>query len=565
MTAQTQATGPADAIFINANVYAGARLAAGPQGALSAQVLPAAQAIAVKDGRVLATGSDAEIKKLKRKHTQVVDLGGRFIMPGFNDAHLHMALGGFKMLDVDLGGVASLAEMQQRIADKVKTSAPGEWIKGRGWDHTKWADQKLPTRQDLDTVSNGHPAIFVRVDGHIAVANTAALQMAGITKTTRAPQGGQIDLDANGELTGILRERATMDLVNTRIPVPPLSRRRQAIELALKDAAQHGLTSLQDSALWEDFLVYEDLEREGKLTARIYAWMPFNTQLDVLEQHRAHHPANDPMLRFGMLKGYMDGSLGSRTAALLQPYSDDPKNSGLPQYEPVQLQKMADERAAAGFQMGFHAIGDRGAQLALDAFEGAQRYVREHSPTQTGTPLREFRFRIEHDQVITPEQFAQFRKLGVVASMQPNHLLTDMNWAEARIGPERAKTSYPWKQFLTSGVLLAFGTDYPVEPLTPFRGVYAAVTRQNEAGNKSYYVEQKLTIHEALAAYTYGAAFAEFAEREKGTLEPGMLADFIVLDRDLTRAQPQEILRTNVLRTVVGGRTVFEAKTTAGD
>jgi predicted amidohydrolase YtcJ len=423
----------------------------------------------------------------------------------------------------------------------------------------------LPTRQDLDTVSNGHPAIFVRVDGHIAVANTAALQMAGITKTTRAPQGGQIDLDANGELTGILRERATMDLVNTRIPVPPLSRRRQAIELALKDAAQHGLTSLQDSALWEDFLVYEDLEREGKLTARIYAWMPFNTQLDVLEQHRAHHPANDPMLRFGMLKGYMDGSLGSRTAALLQPYSDDPKNSGLPQYEPVQLQKMADERAAAGFQMGFHAIGDRGAQLALDAFEGAQRYVREHSPTQTGTPLREFRFRIEHDQVITPEQFAQFRKLGVVASMQPNHLLTDMNWAEARIGPERAKTSYPWKQFLTSGVLLAFGTDYPVEPLTPFRGVYAAVTRQNEAGNKSYYVEQKLTIHEALAAYTYGAAFAEFAEREKGTLEPGMLADFIVLDRDLTRAQPQEILRTNVLRTVVGGRTVFEAKTTAGD
>jgi len=557
---QTKAMGPADAIFVNGNIYTGARSVAGPQGALAARVLPAAQALAVKDGRILAIGANAEIRKLQGKRTQVVDLRGQFTMPGFNDAHVHLALGGFKILDVDLAGVASLAEMQQRIAAKVKTSSPGEWIKGRGWDHTKWASQKLPARQDLDAVTEGHPAIFVRVDGHIAVANTAALQIAGITPATKAPQGGQFDLDAQGQLTGILRERAAMNLVNDKIPPASSARRQEAIEVALKDAVQHGLTSLQDCSLWEDFVIYEALERDGKLTARIYAWMPFDTPVETLQQQRAHHPANDPMLRFGMLKGYMDGSLGSRTAALLQPYTDDPKNSGLPQYEPAKLQKMSEERAAAGFQLGFHAIGDQAAQMALDAFADAERYAREHNPALAKAAADTFRFRIEHDQVITPDQFGQFRQLGVIASMQPNHLLTDMNWAEARIGPIRAKTSYPWKQFLASGVPLAFGTDYPVEPITPFRGVYAAVTRQNEAGTKSYYVEQKLTIHEALAAYTTGAAYAEFAEQQKGTLAPGMLADFVVLDRDLTKVQPPEILRTKVLRTVVGGKVVFQAE-----
>ena len=300
--------------------------------------------------------------KLRGKNTQVIDLAGRFVMPGFNDAHLHMALGGFKKLDVDLVGATSLADMQQRIAARVKTTAPGLWLKGRGWDHTKWAEQKLPTRQDLDAVTGDHPAIFVRVDGHIAVANTAALQAAGITKDTPAPQGGKIDKDANGEPTGILRERATMDLVNNKIAAPLPAVRRKALELALQDAAQWGLTSVQDGAVWEDFLIYEDLEREGKLTARIYAWQPFDTPVSLLQEHRYHGAGGYDMLRFGMLKGYMDGSLGSRTAALLQPYSDDPTNSGLVQYEPAKLNAMADERAAAGFQLGFHAIGDRGAK-----------------------------------------------------------------------------------------------------------------------------------------------------------------------------------------------------------
>ena len=295
------------------------------------------------------------------------------------------------------------------------------------------------------------------------------------------------------------------------------------------------------------------MEREGKLTLRISEWLAFDDPVSLLETHRAHHPATDPMLHTAMLKGFMDGSLGSRTAALLAPYSDDPGNSGLARYEQAKLNRMAIERAAAGFQMGFHAIGDRAVQMALDAFAAAEAAARENNQS------RDFRFRIEHDQVITPDQFAQYRKLGVIASMQPNHLLTDMNWAMERIGPERAKTSYPWKEFLDSGVPLAFGTDYPVEPITPFRGIYAAVTRMNEAGTKSYFPDQKLTIEQALAAYTTGSAYAQFAEKEKGTLAPGMLADFVVLDRDLTKVAPPEILKTRVLRTVVGGKTVYEA------
>jgi predicted amidohydrolase YtcJ len=256
------------------------------------------------------------------------------------------------------------------------------------------------------------------------------------------------------------------------------------------------------------------------------------------------------MLNTTMLKGFMDGSLGSRTAAMLAPYSDDPNNSGIPRYDQEKLNRMAVERAKAGFQLGFHAIGDRGTHMALEAFALAEKE----------SPKRDFRFRIEHAQVVAPEDFTKFRDLGVIASMQPNHLLTDMNWAEAHIGPERAKYSYAWKKFLDEGVPLAFGTDYPVEPITPFRGLYCAVTRKNEAGTKEYFPEEKLTIEQAIAAYTTGAAYAQFAEHEKGVLAPGMLADFVVLDRDITRVSPPDILKTKVLRTVVGGQTVYEAK-----
>jgi len=277
------------------------------------------------------------------------------------------------------------------------------------------------------------------------------------------------------------------------------------------------------------------------------------TRLYVLKEHREHHDAGDPMLHTGMLKGFMNGSLGSRTAALLKPYSDDPGNSGLPQYDQAKLNKMAEERVAAGFQLGFHAIGDRGVEMALTAFAEALAH------DKAGSLRRERgRLRVEHAQVTTPQQIARLAELGVIASMQPNHLLTDMNWAADRIGLDRAATSYAWKSFLDAGVHVAFGTDYPVEPLTPFRGLYAAVTRQNEAGTKVYFPEEKLTIDEAIRAYTEEAAYAEFAEKTKGKLLPGYAADFVVLDRDITRVPPEAILRTKVLRTVVGGRTVWE-------
>lgn len=540
-------TASPDLVFVNANIWTGVA------------AKPLATAIAIHEGNVVAIGNDVEVKKLAGKNAQVIDLGGRFVMPGFNDAHLHFASGGMTKLHVELAGTKSLDEMKARIAEKANTAQPGEWILGRGWDQTKWAKEVLPTRQDLDEVTAGHPAIFGRADGHIAIANSAALKFAGIDRDSKPPAGGQIDRDTNGEPTGIFRESA-MQLIHEKIPDPTPAQRRRGIELALQEAAGFGLTSIQDNSDWQDFLVYEELEREGKLTVRIAEWLPFGAPLQTLQQHRAYHSGTDRMLHTTMLKGYMDGSLGSSTAVLLEPYSDDPnkKNKGLSQFEQSKLNQMADERVIANFQLGFHAIGDGGAQMALDAFADAERYFREHGGVVAG--LRQPRYRIEHAQVITPAQFDQFKKLGVIASMQPNHLLTDMYWAEHRIGPERAKHSYPWREFLQHGVPLAFGTDYPVEPLTPFRGVYAAVTRKSEDGKRTYYPEQKLTIGEALAAYTIGAAYAEFAESYKGTLATGMLADFVVLDRDLTKIAPEQILETKVLRTVVGGRTVFQAK-----
>lgn len=546
-TAQKQT--PADVIFINGDIYPGA----GNGGVLAPAFKQAssrerAHALAVTGGTIVAIGSNADVEKLKGPKTKVVDLGGHFVMPGFNDAHVHLASGGFEKLNVDLVGTKSLQEMKDRIAARSKTAKAGEWITGRGWDHTLWTEQKTPTRQDIDSVTGDHPAIFNRVDGHIAVANSAALKAAGITAQSADPHGGKIDRDDKGEPTGILRETA-MNEVFKKIPPPTRERRRQAAELALQDAARWGITSAQDNSDWEDFLVYEQLEQEGRLTLRIAEWLPFDAPVEKLEQMRGRHAASDPMLHTAMLKGFMDGSLGSRTAAMLAPYSDDPRNAGIPRYEQDALDKKAVERAKPGFQLGFHAIGDRGARMALDAFALAEQ----------ATGKGDFRFRIEHAQVVAPEDYKKFKQLGVIASMQPNHLLTDMNWAEAHIGPERAKHSYAWKEFLDDGVVLAFGTDYPVEPITPFRGIYCAVTRKNEAGTKEYFPEQKLTTEQAIAAYTSGSAYAEFAEQKKGVLAAGMLADFIVLDRDITKVDPPKILKTRVLRTVVGGKTVYEA------
>src|SRR6185437_6725574 len=384
----------ADLIFLNGDIYTGN---AGRPGMVRAQ------AVAVSHGKIVLVGSNSDVEELKGPKTQVIDLGGHFVMPGFNDAHTHLASAGFEKLNVDLVGSKSLDEMKQRIAARVKTAAPGEWIKGEGWDHTLWSEQKTPTREDMDAVTGDHPGIFTRVDGHIAVANTAALKAAGITGQTQAPQGGQIDHDDKGEPTGILRETA-MGLVQAKVPAPTPAQRRRAAELAIEDAARSGITSAQDFSDWQDFLVYEQLEKEGKLTLRIAEWLPFDLPVERLKEMRTHHPASDPMLHTSMLKGFMDGSLGSRTAAMLAPYTDDPKNAGIPRYDQDKLNKMAVERAKAGFQLGFHAIGDRGTRMAVEAFALAEKE----------SPKRDFRFRIEHAQVIAPEDFKKFKDLGVI-------------------------------------------------------------------------------------------------------------------------------------------------------
>jgi predicted amidohydrolase YtcJ len=535
-------SGTADAVYFNGRILTG-------EGLLSTD--PArVSALAIHDGRIVAVGSDASVLKLRGPKTEVVDLHGTFVIAGINDAHVHLASAGRQKLTIDLVGAKSLTEMQERIRAATKSAPQGAWLRGRGWDHELWASKQLPNRWDLDSVTGDRPAVFTRVDGHIAVANSKALELAGILGAFPDPEGGKIDRDAHGVPTGVVRETA-VDLVYGKVPPPTEAERRRALELAIQDAASHGITSLQDFSTWDDFLVLEKMEQEGRLPVRISEWLTFIDPVDTLIAQRAHHPQDDPMLHTGMLKGFMDGSLGSRTAALNAPYSDDPGNSGIPQFDQLTLNKMTVERAKAGFQIGFHAIGDRGAKMALDAFVAAEAAV----PASAG-----YRFRIEHDQVIDPTDFARYKWLGVIASMQPNHLLTDMYWAEDRIGPQRAKSSYAWRTFVDQGTVLAFGTDYPVEPVTPFRGLYAAVTRKSEDGTRIYHPEQALTINQALYAYTQASAYAENMETRKGKLVPGQFADFVVLDRDLLNSPPTEILNTQVLRTVVGGKTVFLKK-----
>jgi predicted amidohydrolase YtcJ len=540
---------PPDAIYYHGHILTGVGLGQGK--------LDFVNAIAMRGGIVTATGTDDALLKTKGPNTQLVDLGGSFAMPGINDAHTHLADAGRIQLAVDLTGSKSLQEMLDRVARAAKAAPAGKWLQGGGWDHTLWPEKTLPTRQELDAVTNGHPAIFERVDGHIAIANTAALAAAGITRATPDPKGGKFDHDSAGELTGIVREDPAMEMVFQKIPPPTSAERKRALSLALADASIHGVTSAQDYSEWDDFLVMEQLEHEDHLPVRVSEWLTFNDSIETLREHYAHHSSRDRMLHTGMLKGFMDGSLGSRTAALNAPYSDDPGNSGIPRYDQAKLDAMTKERAAAQFQMGFHAIGDRAVEMALHAFRAASRKGDCGSEIAGTCPL--MRPRIEHSQVLDAPDFARYKQLGVIASMQPSHLLTDMAWAEQRLGHDRARYSYAWKSFLDHGVPLAFGTDYPVEPITPFRGIYAAVTRENEAGTQSYFPEEKLTIAQALYAYTQGSAYAEFSESYKGTIAPGMVADFVVLDRDLTRIAPHDILGTKVLRTVVAGHPTYFA------
>ncbi len=572
--AQTAAPAPApDTIFVHGDILTGAHLLPNDPDPAPARVT----AIAVAHGTIVAAGSDAEILKLKAAGTKIVDLGGAFAMPGFNDAHVHLASAGRRKLTVDLTGTTSLADMLGRIrsyaAAAPQAAQPNSWLQGSGWDHTAWPSKTLPARTDLDAVTGSHPAIFTRIDGHIAVANSSALATANISAATPDPPGGKIDRDASGNPTGIVREGPAIALITAKIPPISEDDRHRALNFAIDDALANGVTSVQDYSDWDDFLVLLTLEDTHKLHLRVSEWLDFNLPLAILEERRASHDASDPLLHIGMLKGFMDGSLGSRTAAMAEPYADDPGNSGIPRYDQDKLNQMAAERAAAGFQLGFHAIGDEANHMALNAFSAAEQVAvpaytasLPRNPgaavaTSSAAPATpaSFRFRIEHAQVLLPADFDRFASLGVIASMQPSHLLTDMNWAAARLGPERVKYSYAWRSMLDHHVTLAFGTDYPVESINPFRGLYAAITRQNEAGTATYQPQEKITLPEAISAYTQASAFAEFRERVKGRLDPGFLADMVVLDRDITKATPRQLLHTRVLRTIVNGETVYTA------
>lgn len=510
---------------------------------------PWAEAILVRGEEILAVGNDDELSALAGKGAVTVDLEKHFVMPGFNDAHVHLGGAGEDWLSVRLFGVKTVGELQNRLATAVAEHKPGEWITGAGWDHTMWPEKKFPNRRQLDEVSPKNPVILTHVSGHVAIANSLALQLAGVDKSTPGPSGGEIEKDDTGNPTGMLKEGAAMRLVESKIRPATSEQRRHGIELALADVARNGVTSVQDNSAWEDFLTYRALKNDGKLTVRITEWLPFAAPLEKLEQMRRDGGTTDPWLRTGALKMVTDGALGSRTAAMLAPYSDDAKTSGIMTMEPGKLRELAIERDKAGFQLNFHAIGDRANQVSLDAFEAA---AKANGP-------RDRRDRIEHAQVVAARDFARFARLQVIASMQPSHETSDMRWAEQRVGPERVKGAYAWATMQKFGVRLAFGTDYDVEPISPFRGLYACVTRElPEGGPKDgWQPQEKISLDDCIRAYTSGSAYGEFMEGKKGELKEGEFADFIVLSDDLTKSEPSQYTKTKVLRTVVGGRTVF--------
>jgi predicted amidohydrolase YtcJ len=512
---------------------------------------PWAEAMLVRGEELLAVGDDDEVTALADKGARIVDFEKHFVMPGFNDAHVHLGGAGQDWLAVRLNGASTVAELQKRLAVAVAERQPGEWITGSGWDHTLWLEKKFPNRQQLDEVSAKNPVILTHISGHVAVANSLALQIAGITNSTPNPSGGEIEKDDKGEPTGMLKEGSAMRLVESKISPPSAEERRRGIELALADVAKNGVTSVQDNSSWEDFLTYRAIKNDGKLTVRITEWLPFAAPLDKLEQMRRDGGTTDSWLRTGALKIVTDGALGSRTAAMLAPYSDDAKTTGIMTMEPDKLRSLAIERDKAGFQLNFHAIGDRANRITLDVFEA----------TAKANGPRDRRDRIEHVQVIALSDVPRLARLQVIASMQPSHETTDMRWAEQRVGPERAKGAYAWATMQKFGVRLAFGTDYDVEPISPFRGLYACVTRELQDGGPAggWQPQEKISLDDCIRAYTSGSAYGEFMEGKKGELKAGEFADFIVLSNDLTKLQPREYTSTKVLRTVVGGRTVYSA------
>jgi predicted amidohydrolase YtcJ len=513
---------------------------------------PNATALAVAGGRIIAVGGDAEVRGLLGPNTRVIDLAGRSVTPGLTDAHAHLSGLGGALESVSLRGVASPTDAAARVAEAAAKIPAGEWLEGRGWDQNLWPDKKFPTHDVLDRAIGDRPAALRRVDGHALWVSGKALSLAGIDRSTPDPKGGRILRDASGNATGVLIDSAT-DLVEKVIPPPSPEVLTRRITAAAGAAIAAGLTGVHEMGIDDTTIdVYRGLDDEGRLPLRVYAFVSGSPQVAEGLANRVAEVDRDGTQKFVLrgIKMYADGALGSRGARLQAPYADDPKNQGLWLTTPAELQRAVEAAVDAGWQPAIHAIGDAAADAVLDAFEAAVK----------ARPKADLRLRVEHAQVVALADLPRFARLGVIASMQPTHATSDMPWAEARVGPERIRGAYAWNTLVKDGAHVAFGSDFPVEEVSPLLGLYAAVTRQDSKGQPpgGWLPGERVDLEQAVRGFTVEAAYAAFAERHRGTIKPGMIADLTVFDRAL-RADAS-LLETAVDFTIVGGEVVFERK-----
>ncbi len=511
---------------------------------------PIAEAVAVSGDMIIGVGSTDEIMKFANSSTHAIDVDGRLILPGFIDCHTHFMQGGRELLSIDLRDAPTEEEFALRIKEYTEQCPPGQWITGGNWDHTLWLNGQLPHRKWIDRYTPKNPVFIARVDHHAGLANSLALELAGITRNTADPEGGLIARDEDtGEPTGILKESA-MGLVREVIPRPTAEDNKRALRAALDNAARCGVTSLQDCAGWDELDIYRTALASGELTVRVYLLTPLSDWQKQTE-YIAEHGRGDKWLRLGGVKGFADGSLGARTARFWEPYADAPDTRGLwtTAMSSGKMESLALAADAAGLQLSVHAIGDEANHAMLDIYE---KVIEKNGK-------RDRRLQIEHAQHVHPVDFERFSKLNVIASVQPYHIIDDGRWAEQAIGHKRCETTYAFQMFLEHDVKLAFGSDWPVAPLDPLLGIYAAVTRQTLDGKNidGWFPEHKITVEEAVRAYTVDAAYAAFEEDIKGAIEVGKLADFVVLSEDIFAIEPADIRNVKVILTVVGGEICY--------
>ncbi len=514
---------------------------------------PEITAMAISNGRIAAIGSDEEIQN-QFPNTKSVDLQQKRVMPGFIEAHGHFLGIGYSKLNLNLINTKSEEEIIQTVLKQSKLLAKGEWLKGRGWDQNDWPHQNFPTHHALSLAVPHHPVILTRIDGHAVWCNQAAMDIAQIHLQKSDPIGGKIMRDHKGNPSGIFIDNA-IDLISRHVPKSSVAQDTQAAQFAAQEALQFGITSFHDAGSGQQAIdVFQTLQQKKIDMPRLYIMLNGEDE-NLLAHYFAKGPQINDRLGIRSIKFYADGALGSRGAALLEPYSDDPRNQGLLLLTKEQLSAATTQALQHGFQVATHAIGDKANRLVLDAYQEAL----QKSPTATNPRLR-----IEHAQIVHPSDIKRFQKLGVIASMQPIHCTSDMPWVPARLGKTRAQDeAYVWRTFLKNQVFLAAGSDAPIESLNPFHGLYAAITRKDHEGRpeNGFYPEQSLTLNEALVAFTQGGAFAEFQEHQKGHLSPGALADFVVLSQDIFNIKAKEILNTKIEMTVIDGKIVYQSET----